>query len=351
MEKQSKELLFEGEYNYLKKLNGKFYNPIFIDQVSGELKDGNGINIKEYKFFESKEALFFEIFEGEYKDGKKWNGIVEVFTKKEKEINPKYKYKYENGVIKFDEESESKIIFESDKGDIVNGKEYNEYGELIFEGKYKDGKRYEGIAKEYDGFVQKIFYGKYEDGKKFQGQEYNLFGDRIIFEGEFKDNKKYKGKEYNENGELIFDGEFNDEKRWNGNGYNNISKFIYKKGNIEEIEGFNGKNAIIYDYNKHELSEGEFKKCELYEGKIKTYFDDINSILKSEIEIKDGIIKGKEYYKNKRIKYIGTYKDGKFDGKGKLFYDDFGNIKYEGEFKNGEEYGNGKKYDKRGNLI
>ena len=56
-----------------------------------------------------------------------------------------------------------------------------------------------------------------------------MFGDRIIFEGEFKDNKKYKGKEYNENGELIFDGEFNDEKRWNGNGYNNISKFIYKE--------------------------------------------------------------------------------------------------------------------------
>ena len=69
------------------------------------------------------------------------------------------------------------------------------------------------------------------------------------------------------------------------------------------------KKAIIYDYNKHELSEGEFKKCELYAGKIKTYFDDINSILKSEIEIKDGIIKGegKEYHKNKRIKYIGTY--------------------------------------------
>jgi len=31
-----------------------------------------------------------------------------------------------------------------------NGKEYNEEGQLIFEGEYLDGKRWKGIEKEYD---------------------------------------------------------------------------------------------------------------------------------------------------------------------------------------------------------
>ena len=86
---------------------------------------------------------------------------------------------------------------------------------------------------------------------------------------------------------------------------------------------------------------------------MKTYFDDINNILKREIEIKNGEItgNGKEYYGNKRLKYLGTYKNGKPDGKGTLFYEYFGHIKYIGEFKNGKKNGQGKEYDKYGNLI
>ena len=40
----------------------------------------------------------------------------------------------------------------------------------------------------------------------------------MIFEGEYKDCKKYKGKEYNEDGKLIFEGEYINAKRWNGKG-------------------------------------------------------------------------------------------------------------------------------------
>ena len=69
-----------------------------------EIKDGKGNNIKEYHNDEL-------IFEGEYLNGKKWNG---------------------------------------------NGKEYSFYGELIFEGEYLKGQRngtYFGIYK-YIGLVQ-----------------------------------------------------------------------------------------------------------------------------------------------------------------------------------------------------
>ena len=53
------------------------------------------------------------IFEGEYKDNLKWNGIGYN--------DNKYLYTINNGNGK--------------------GKEYNDDGELIFEGEYKEGKR------------------------------------------------------------------------------------------------------------------------------------------------------------------------------------------------------------------
>ena len=56
-------------------------------------------------------------------------------------------------------------------------------------------------------------------------------------------------------------------------------------------------------------------------------------------------------YKNNRLKYIGDYEDGQINGKGELYYQDYGYINYIGEFKNGEKDGIGKEFDKFGNLI
>ena len=39
-----------------------------------------------------------------------------------------------------------------------NGKEYNEEENIIFEGEYLDGKKWEGIAKEYDEDNNKLSY-------------------------------------------------------------------------------------------------------------------------------------------------------------------------------------------------
>ena len=78
--------------------------------------------------------------------------------------------------------------------ELINGngkvKEYNEYGELLFEGEYLDGKR-NGQGKEYDD-GELLFAGEYLDGKRNgQGKEYYKDGD-LKFEGEYL-NGKIKG--------------------------------------------------------------------------------------------------------------------------------------------------------------
>ena len=178
-----------------------------------------------------------------------------------------------------------------------------------------------------------------ENSNEFYGKEFYKYGE-MSWKREFRNYKNYKQKE------LIFDGEFKNEERWNDKAYNNLSEFSYINGKVEG-------NIVVYDYINHELFEGEYKNGEKYNGKLKTYFDDINHILKREVEIKNGEIdgNGREYYGNKRLKYLGIYKNGKPNGNGILYYEFFGHIKYIGEFKNGMRHGKGEEYDKYGNLI
>jgi len=69
--------------------------------------------------------------------------------------------------------------------------------------------------------VKFIMMEKYSYNKKNgKGKEYNDDGE-LIFEGEFLNGlRNGKGKEYNDNGngELIFEGEFFNDFRWNGKG-------------------------------------------------------------------------------------------------------------------------------------
>ena len=59
--------------------------------------------------------------------------------------------------------------------------------------------------------------------------------------------------------------------------------------------------------------------------------------------------KGKEYYKNKKIKYEGNFVDDEYDGDDGCFYYENGDI-YIGQFKNGKKNGSGFIYDKDNNL-
>ena len=81
-------------------------------------------------------------FEGEYLNGKKWNGII---------YNEKNNFKFEikDGNGKFKEyDYKGNLLFE---GELINGekkgKEYNYKGNLLFEGEYLNGIEWNGKIK------------------------------------------------------------------------------------------------------------------------------------------------------------------------------------------------------------
>ena len=235
----SKKLIFEGEYlnnkeligtqydkngNILYKLNhikgkGKEYDWNDEIKFEGEYLNGQR-NGKGKEYFEGK--LFFE---GEYVNGLR---------------NGKGKEYYENGKLAFEGEYLygnkwagkgydilNNITYELKDGKCLikeysffngEGKEYNRFGKLDFEGKYLNGKR-NGKGKEYCYESGKlIFEGEYLNGHiNGKGKEYNQYG-KLIFEGEFLYGYKLKGKYYI-NGKLEYEGEFLYNEKWNGKGY------------------------------------------------------------------------------------------------------------------------------------
>ena len=77
--------------------------------------------------------------------------------------------------------------------------------------------------------------GEYKNGKKDgKIKDYNEKGE-LIFEGEYLYDWKIKGKEYT-NGILEYDGDYLFDKKWNGKKYD-------KEGNIL-YELINGKGSI-----------------------------------------------------------------------------------------------------------
>ena len=379
-------LIFKGELKDGKKWNGEGKEFDLDEEIIFEGEFKNGKRWRGFgKEFNSNNEL---IFEGEYNEGKRWNGKGKEYDKKNRIIydgkyvdglNEKgleYDYfnenqKEENILVKeYDEDGQ--LIFEGlvKDGIRLKGKEYKEE-KIIYEGRYKNGLRYKGKGIEFNSMNKQIFEGEYKHGKKWNGngcdynskgkliykreynngniikeQEYNSKG-KVIFDFEFKDNEKYKGIEYNELGEKIFEGEYKDNQRFAGKAKNNLFEFEYIDGELTS------KNIAVYDYINHELFLGEYKDGEKYNGILRTYFDDISKILKREVEVKEGNIKGKgkEYYGNQKLKYEGHYENGKKNGAGILYYRLSGFINYIGNFKDGKKDGQGKEFDNFGNLI
>ena len=90
-----------------------------------------------------------------------------------------------------------------------NGKGYDKNGNIIYELKNGTGK-----VKEYDDYGDLIFEGEYLNGlRNGKGKEYYDNG-KLMFEGEYLNGlRNGKGKEYGYDGDLIFEGEyFNGEK-------------------------------------------------------------------------------------------------------------------------------------------
>ena len=301
-------LKYEGTYlNGEKNGNGKEYYYSHAPRFHGK------INEKE-----NEESIIF--FEGEYLNGKKWNG--KGFDK-----NGEIIFELKDGTGKCQEyNNEGVLIFE---GEYINGekhgkcKEYSNKDELIFEGEYINGKR-NGKGKGHIIKDMAKFEGEYLNDKEWNGivydnqqnilcklingngfiKEYNYKGE-LNFESEYINGNMQKVKIYCYDGKLKFEGEYKNGKR-NGKGKEYLY-FLFKEGNQKEK-----------DYRDGELIfEGEYLNGEKWNGKVKNYYYKYYSFNRP-----DG-----EYV----LVFEGEYLNGKRHGKGKEYYD-WGPLKFEGEY-------------------
>ena len=330
------DLLYEGGYNNRK-------------------KNGKG---KEYRDL----SLYFE---GEFLNGKKWNG-----------------YGFCDGIKTF--------YLKNGKGYI---KDYKIIYGLQFEGEYINGER-NGKGKEFNGKNKILFEGEYLNGKRRRGREYSYDGQKLIFEGEYFNGKRWNGKLYNKQDNKIyeiknghgfvkeideynysaFEGEYMYGEKWNGKilkGNNIIYEMkerkIYKKEYLFYncyVEGeyinnkLNGKGIVIenqlkfegeylYDFKKKGKEyingileyEGEYLYNKKWNGKG---YDMNGNVI---YELKNGNGNVKEYYSGDDLIYEGEYLNGRRHGKGKYYYPN-NILMFEGEFRNGKNWdGTGKEYN------
>ena len=205
---------------------------IFEGQYKDGGKNGKGKIIKEG----------ITIFEGEFLNGKRWNGNGYDFKG-----NIVYKLKNGNGFVK-EYNPDNSLLFE---GNYINGekngyiKEYNISGNLVFEGNYVDGKR-NGFGKEYiqteillfpfscyciknnlnminEEYDDYLYYeGEYKTELRDEKEKENVEKEKenvekdLVYEGEYLNGlRNGYGKEY-KNGKLIFEGEYlNGERKYN----------------------------------------------------------------------------------------------------------------------------------------
>jgi len=184
---------FLKEYGYYVRRDIKYEG----EYLNGEL-NGKGKQYDEGKL----------VFEGIFKNGKRWNGKG---------------YNINNNEIAYEIKEGKGII-----------KEYDYEGKLIFEYEYLNGE-FNGKGKEYNYEGKLIFVCEYLNGEfNGKGKEYNYKGE-CIFEGEYLYDFRLKGKEYIK-GRSEYEGEYLYDKKWNGKGHD-------EKGNITYIlnNGWKGK--------------------------------------------------------------------------------------------------------------
>ena len=277
--------------------------------VNGE-KNGKG---KEYYSYEYEKKI---LFQGEYLNGKRYGKGKEYYY-----INNCLRFE---GIYKcgFKEEGKEyypngKLLFKGKykSGVKWDGEGYDENGNIIY--KISKGK---GFIEEYefnifddnikDSYTKKLFEGEYLNGEKHgKGKEYNNKGE-IIFEGEYYKGLRWngKGKEYDNKGEIIFEGEYYKGLRWNGKGIEKYNDNVYDDNDeiIFEGEYYKGLrwNGKVYDYEDNKIFESEYKNGIKSEKFIEYDIDNMEK--KNEIYL----IKGSKQ-KNKRILLDENYEQSK----------------------------------------
>ena len=318
--KQFLSFLNEKRKLELVKYNKNFQNILDINIINYMHFTGKYIKfekqgkVKEYDYGDNI------IYEGEYANGKR-NGKGKEYIYNAIFIFEKINIKNQIYEKKSEEEEENMYYKDNE----------NEYPELIFEGEFLNGLKWNGKMYLKDEVIFELNNGEgviklyYPNGC-------------MKFEGKYK-NGKINGEVnfYNEDGKIAFQKEYINGIKWNGKGYDKYTNISY------EFENSNGK---IKKYNSKGFLE--------FEGEY------LNSQRTG---------KGKEYDKNGKLLYDGEYLNGKRNGKGKSFYD--GELRFDGEYiygfkRKGKEYkngileyegnylynfpSNGKEYDEKGNI-
>ena len=305
----------------------RFTNRYIIYTENGKGKEYNGIN---------NELLFY----GTYLNGVR-NGYGKEYRNSLKVFEGNFIKGIRNGYGK-DYFDDRRIIFE---GEYLNGKRWNGKGAKYYidgrkqsDTRYDNGNLYVEIDEIKEGLI--LFVGETLNGiKNGKGKEY--YGTKLLFEGEYSNGNRKKGKEYF-NGKLEFEGEYLYNKKWEGKGYDINSNIIY-----ELIKG-KGKVKLYDKFNMELIYEGDYKDT-LENGKGCQY--NMNKkIFEGTFENGKRNGEGKEYDGNGLVIFEGTFKNGKRNGEGKE-YDENGKMKFKGKFKNGKRNGEGKEYDENENMI
>ena len=197
--------------------------------------------------------------------------------------------KFNNCILSIDKNGKGVISSLSDNNLILfegeysnkkgNGKGIQYYnGEIIFEGIYKDGQKWNGKIKEHKLVYPSGNTRLYDNDKK------------LIYEGEYMNIiVKRKPQEYIYQYKLEFDGEYINGK-FNG---------IMKKYNSQEmllfegkyVDGINNGDSIKYDESGNWLLKGEFPEGKIWNGQIRSFHT--NGVLSFEGEFINGDVYGK----------------------------------------------------------
>ena len=219
-------MIFEGEYKDGKRWNG-IKREYFRDKLifEGEYKNGlmlSGIRkrygydkiinqvINEFYRYDRRSSQTYEIFK-EYKNGQLFRGKfikkkqnnynnrldLNIFSFKRKNKDREHK-DFSNKLLSEIKKEKNNFVFSSENFIFhrLNGKFIDKIikrksSDLNYYGEYKNGKRF-GSGKEYDNNGNLIFNGIYSNGKREKGKEFEE--SKLIFSGEYKEGRMWTGK-------------------------------------------------------------------------------------------------------------------------------------------------------------
>lgn len=224
---------------------------------------------------------------------------------------------------------------------------YNDVGSISYQGSFKELPKGRVVS------LDNIYQQNLEDGI--------TSASNCTTEGFWKNNFKHgKGTTFYDTGKIAFEGTYEFGKRngygvsyyknanksyegfWKADIYANFGKLYYESG-ILSLEGYFSNNRKNFKGIKYNIHGGK-----IYEGEMLNYKVSDSSMLiqnyKSENE-------GTSYYvKTGTIKYHGYWDNDLYHDFGTLYHEN-AEVKYQGSFKFGKFHGRGQKYDYSGSLV